>query len=1137
MVKTMGIYLSGVIALLAIGMAQAAPYFVAAGTARNGTGAVTVSWPAHVTDDVALLFVESAGGQPVTLSTPSGFVQVTNSPQATGAGTAGTQLSVYWARATSAAMPSVVVADPGDHVYARIITYRGVINSGNPWDVTGGGVKAVAGTTVTVAGVTTTAADTLIVQAVARSNDSSAAAFSAETNASLVGIGERSDGGTTSGNGGGFAVWDGSLMLAGASGNTTATVTSSINAFFTIALKPAPGTGSVTASPSSCVNVAGIGTLPWATTANAISSNNAFSTISLNDGQVSNYLRCTGYGFAIPAGATITGIVVNVERKASSTNSIRDAAMRLVKEVAGAPVIQTPDRSTLTNYTTADVVEAHGGAADLWGGAWTPADINSTNFGAAVASQKPGTAGGARTVSVDHMSVTVRYTTSLLHHVSISAPTNEMSLTEVPVVITPHTISHGAITAVGTLSLSTSTGTGDWVIGTGTGILTPGAANSGLASYTFGAAESSVTLGFISQAGGTVTLNVADSGGADMLLNTPLAEKANTITFTPAAFAFTNSACTHNVAFGTPGQCALVTWTPRTAGLSLSGIYITSVNTAGVPTRLHPTQVRTRNMQFGASCHNPVANAGVRATFSATAALLPLCQSNGATPTTWTAGVDLSFAGGSTSVGPYSFNYDDVGQVEIQMRNSAATMETGGSGAFVVKPADFVLSAIKRSSDNFPNPAAANAGGTAFVKAGEAFSVTVMAVNAGGTATPNYGKETSAESVKLNPALVTGLGLTNNPAVAGGFGVFAGGVATGAAFEWDEVGIITLTPSVGDGSYLGAGDVTGTTSGNVGRFSLGKFALQNITFDERADLCQNGFLVADGVTPCASTFTYMGERIDANFTLAPASLNGALVHNYVDSATVANDFAKLDPSTFANLNIAAVDRATVGGPYFLTARVSNSGMPAATCATVLCFEAGSAIVTVPFTFSRNVAPDGAYAAVGIGIAPVDSDGARVEGVGAVPGLCNNPNAVDCYDLDSDALIGNDRALLGTGEFRHGRTRIANSHGSELLALTLPVAMEYWNGATFTASADDSLSVVAVALGNYQRNLNAGETILSMSAIIGGLGRIGLSAPGAGNNGSVDVTVTSPGYLPGNTGRATFGVYKGSTEFIYLHEAY
>jgi MSHA biogenesis protein MshQ len=645
-----------------------------------------------------------------------------------------------------------------------------------------------------------------------------------------------------------------------------------------------------------------------------------------------------------------------------------------------------------------------------------------------------------------------------------------------------------------------------------------------------------------------VTINVADSLGVDMLANTPAGEKANTITFTSPTYVFTSGVCIHGVAFGTAGQCALVSWSPRTAGQTLGNIYITAVNGAGVPTRLHASQNVNRSLQFGLSCHDPVANAGVQATFSATAASLSLCKSNGAIPTSWTAAVALTFAAGSPSVGPYSFNYNDVGKVDLWMRNGAATSETGSSGVFVVKPAGFTLSNITRSSDGFANPATSNAAGTLFLKAGEAFSVTVTARNAGGTITPNFGQEAVPETVKLSPVLVAGLGLANNPALNGTFGNFGAahpsgapagvaGVAHGIAFSWDEVGVITLTSSVGDGTYLGAGDVLGTPSGNVGRFGLGKFLLQNVTFDERADLCQGGFLVSDGVTPCASNFTYMDEQIDINFSLVPASLNGAIVLNYVDSATPANDFAKLDPSTFANLNLAAVDRTTAGGPYYLTSRLSNGGVPATTCATALCFGTGVASLNVPFKFSRNISADGAYAGVELGIAPVDGDGARVEGVGAVAGLCNNPNAVDCYDMDVDAVAGDDRASLGIAEFRHGRSRIASMHGSELLPLRLQVMTEYWSGGAYVASVDDSLSILTIGLGNYQKNLASGETLLTQPLIVSGSGQIGLSRPGAGNNGSVDVTVTSPAYLPGNTGRATFGVFKGSNEFIYLREAY
>src|SRR5206468_10521972 len=88
--------------------ASAAPAFQAAGTAVGAPATISASpaWPAHLIGDIALLFVETCGNQPATLSVPATFAAVLNSPQATGtcsAGT-GTQLTVFWARATSTSM-------------------------------------------------------------------------------------------------------------------------------------------------------------------------------------------------------------------------------------------------------------------------------------------------------------------------------------------------------------------------------------------------------------------------------------------------------------------------------------------------------------------------------------------------------------------------------------------------------------------------------------------------------------------------------------------------------------------------------------------------------------------------------------------------------------------------------------------------------------------------------------------------------------------------------------------------------------------------------------------------------------------------------------------------------------------------
>lgn len=220
-----------------------APQFQAAGTADSQTIASSPAWPTHVAGDVALLVIESAGGEAATLSTAAGFVAVTNSPQATGAGTAGTQLTVFWCRATSSAMGAPTIADPGDHVHAQIITFRGCISSGDPWSTTAGSVKASASTTTTFPSVDTrtytSTPEQLIVLIAARDNDSATAAWSGystgDGNSTVV---EHADTGTALGNGGGIVVASHGWHDPASTGSFTATVTSSINAQMTIALRP-----------------------------------------------------------------------------------------------------------------------------------------------------------------------------------------------------------------------------------------------------------------------------------------------------------------------------------------------------------------------------------------------------------------------------------------------------------------------------------------------------------------------------------------------------------------------------------------------------------------------------------------------------------------------------------------------------------------------------------------------------------------------------------------------------------------------------------------------------------------------------------------------------------------------------------
>lgn len=217
---------------------MATPTYQATGTAVSATtGTLTVAWPTHVADDIALLWVfSSAGGTTETLTTPAGFTLIET--QTTGSGTAGTKHSVYWARATSSAMASPVVAAGTDFKYGLITTYRGAVTSGNPVSVFSGGVKAAASTAATLPSVTTPDDLSLVVLGITSDVDAATAFVTSMTNTALRNLTERYDLGTTAGLGGAIGIYDGVKAVAGSTGTTAAVIVSSINTYTTLALKP-----------------------------------------------------------------------------------------------------------------------------------------------------------------------------------------------------------------------------------------------------------------------------------------------------------------------------------------------------------------------------------------------------------------------------------------------------------------------------------------------------------------------------------------------------------------------------------------------------------------------------------------------------------------------------------------------------------------------------------------------------------------------------------------------------------------------------------------------------------------------------------------------------------------------------------
>jgi len=220
------------------------PTFVAAGTVASSTGAITPALPAGLaTNDILLLFLETAN-QAISISNQNGgtWAAVTGSPQSTGTagGSSATRLTVFWSR-YNGTQGAPTTSDSGNHQLGRMIAIRGATTSGDPWDVTAGGIESTADTSGSIPGATTTVANALVVAAIATSlpDASGTANFSAWTNANLTSVAERTDNTVTAGNGGGLGLATGGKDTAGAYTTTSVTcATSATKAMMSIALKP-----------------------------------------------------------------------------------------------------------------------------------------------------------------------------------------------------------------------------------------------------------------------------------------------------------------------------------------------------------------------------------------------------------------------------------------------------------------------------------------------------------------------------------------------------------------------------------------------------------------------------------------------------------------------------------------------------------------------------------------------------------------------------------------------------------------------------------------------------------------------------------------------------------------------------------
>ena len=150
---------------------------------------------------------------------------------------------------------------------------------------------------------------------------------------------------------------------------------------------------------------AGFGTPVWTDPGNITGASDISSaSVVLAAAGNSHYLKATNFGFAIPAGATIDGIVVEWRKSKLLGGTVIDARVRIVK--GGA--VGSTDKASGDQWLDSLTYASYGSSSDLWGETWTITDINASDFGAVLAAN--GDTGGG-TGYVEHMRITVYYTT------------------------------------------------------------------------------------------------------------------------------------------------------------------------------------------------------------------------------------------------------------------------------------------------------------------------------------------------------------------------------------------------------------------------------------------------------------------------------------------------------------------------------------------------------------------------------------------------------------------------------------------------------------------------------------------------------------------------------------------------------
>ena len=403
--------------------------------------------------------------------------------------------------------------------------------------------------------------------------------------------------------------------------------------------------------------------------------------------------------------------------------------------------------------------------------------------------------------------------------------------------------------------------------------------------------------------------------------------------------------------------------------------------------------------------------------------------------------LNLAFDAGG--IARTTLNYPDAGQVSLALSyvGSALTKDLGltllGDASFIAAPAALAFKDLP----------------TTAVKAGTAFTGSLVALNAAGATTPNFGRESPTVAITLAHTLREP---TGSGAVPGSFsgtvGTASGGVLPLSQLVWTEVGRIDLGASLSN--YLGSGL-------NVSGSSAAADAVRSIP--HHFDLA---------LTPaCSGAFTYSGQPFAVTAIARNGQATPAITRNYDGSNATSPKFAR---------SLALSDAQSLGGGSF------SGGIDAS------AFVAGIAAVNNPATGPAYTFTDKLSEPRTLVLRGSDSDGVS-SAAGAEPSLLLRSGRLRLFNT-----FGSEKADLVMpvqAQYWSGKAWVLNDADSCSLVPQTAIGR--------TQFLDHKGAVTAAWAG----------TDVGFS-VVAGHGQLTVPKPPAGTVGSIDIALNLGAAVPG-----------------------